>query len=194
MDATLKFTFEDGSEALAHYGVLGMRWGVRHDDKYKAQKQGIKSQIKAKVKSGQLTRSQAKAQKKSQLDKAKIETANRLYSGNSKAANKRIQTRSTAKTLGMSALLGSYGALEYDRSRGEGQGRGKAAVKGVLMNAGDNMLGKGWSTADYLNDRGARKHNMRSHDTTTNDFSFSGEGGQLDELRARRLKKRLANA
>jgi hypothetical protein len=26
-----KFTFEDGSNAIAHYGVLGMKWGVRHD-------------------------------------------------------------------------------------------------------------------------------------------------------------------
>ncbi len=28
----LKFTFEDGSEALAHYGVLGMKLGVRNDE------------------------------------------------------------------------------------------------------------------------------------------------------------------
>lgn len=28
----LKFTFEDGSEAIAHYGVLGMKWGVRNDE------------------------------------------------------------------------------------------------------------------------------------------------------------------
>lgn len=33
-----KFTFEDGSEALIHYGVLGMKWGVRHDRARTAQK------------------------------------------------------------------------------------------------------------------------------------------------------------
>lgn len=27
-----KFTFEDGSEAIAHYGVKGMKWGKRKSD------------------------------------------------------------------------------------------------------------------------------------------------------------------
>ena len=32
------FTMEDGSQALMHYGVMGMRWGVRHDKERTAQK------------------------------------------------------------------------------------------------------------------------------------------------------------
>lgn len=192
MDATLKFTFEDGTEALAHYGVMGMRWGVRHDDKYKAKKAGIKSSIKAKVKSGQMTRKEGKASMRSQIDKAKVDTANRLYSGNSKEANRRIQTRSTAKTLGLSSLMGSYGTMQYDRSRAEGAGRGKSAVRGVLANATNNLSYGVYGLGDYANDRMARNQNMRSHNRTTNDYSFSGEGGQNDEIRARRLKKNLA--
>lgn len=47
----LIFTFEDGSEYLCHYGVLGMKWGVRHDREKTAQKV-----------SSQLSKDRAKAQ------------------------------------------------------------------------------------------------------------------------------------
>lgn len=32
------FTFEDGSQAMAHYGVMGMKWGVRKDRERTEQK------------------------------------------------------------------------------------------------------------------------------------------------------------
>ena len=39
-------TFDNGSEALVHYGVLGMRWGVRHDNQYQSDKSRIKAAYK----------------------------------------------------------------------------------------------------------------------------------------------------
>ena len=36
-----KFTFVDGSEAIAHYGVLGMKWGVRKDDSVSRIRRGL---------------------------------------------------------------------------------------------------------------------------------------------------------
>ena len=212
----LKYTFEGESEELQHYGVLGMRWGVRHDKEYKAQKSKItnayrkdleKSQSLYKSERSKYGRNEAdrraekrgdsaEAKRRNAINKAKVDTANRLYSGNSKEANRRIQTRSTAKTLGISGLLGSYGALQYDRARAEGNSKGKAAVKGTLARLGDTALSNAVGVTDYLQDRQARKMGARSGKHTTNDFSLSGTGGQTKQYKEylkKQKQKRYGN-
>ena len=60
-----KFTFQDGSEALMHYGVKGMKWGVWNAET-RARRAGIKSAVakdaKATYERGEKwTRAQGKA-------------------------------------------------------------------------------------------------------------------------------------
>lgn len=157
-----KFTFEDGSEVLAHYGVLGMRWGVRHDKEYKSEKKGIK-------KSDEYKGFKNRKERKNAINDAKVRAADRLYSTNSTATNRKIQTRSTAKTLGMSALYSSYGALHYDRARtGEGYSRGKAFLRGYLSGQMNNatkavipFMGIA-GTHNYIKDRQGRQLGRKS--------------------------------
>ena len=44
-----KFTFEDGSEALAHHGVKGMKWGVWNEETKSRYGMSIKNPSKAKA-------------------------------------------------------------------------------------------------------------------------------------------------
>lgn len=181
-----KCTFSDGSEALVHYGVLGMRWGVRHDKQYKAQRDKILDAAKKKKvqnevgmmvarKTGKYSRQdlrdtykrhqrEIKDSTKKAINKAKVDTANRLYSTNSQETNRRIQTASTGKTLAKSALMGSYGALHYTRARGEGYGRGRSAVRGVLSDFIPGSAGPLGVAGlhNYAVDRAARERGERS--------------------------------
>ena len=173
-------TFEDGSEALVHYGVLGMRWGVRHDKEYKSDKAKIKNAYRQELerakqsykRSGnesalETAEGRAEAKRRKAINDAKVKTANRLYSTNSEETNRRIQTASTGKTLAKSALLGSYGALHYTRARGEGKGRGRSAVRGVLARAipGSGGLDGIAGLHNYAVDRAARKRGQKSGKT-----------------------------
>lgn len=149
-----KFTSDDGSEAyLAHYGVLGMRWGVRHDKQYKSEKAAIKSSGKDK------------ASQKAALNEAKVKAANRLYSTNSEEANRRIQTRSTAKTIGATALLGSYGMLHYDRAVAEHGKKGQAVARGLMASYVNNYTMGAAGIHNYLVDRRGRSNKETSKDT-----------------------------
>lgn len=175
---------------LMHYGVLGMKWGVRRarrkeakaayknatDKAFKEYERTI-GRIEKPYKRGQnlsdkdMARESA-AEKKYRDAAAKAKTeykqnlkskkndaaiANRLYSQQDRKANKMVTDMSTGEAIAKSALMGSYGALKYSEAKARGQSTGKAAVEGILYNAGNNALGGLLGAAQYLDNRSARK-------------------------------------
>lgn len=177
-----KATFQHEGESLQHYGVLGMRWGVRHDKQYKSDKAKITAAYRQDLeRAGQkykrdknekaldVAENRAELKRRKAINDAKVKTANRLYSRNSQEANRRIQTRGTAGTLGLSALLGSYGTMHYDRARSEGMGVGRSAVRGALAGYANRLStaampipGGAAGMHNYLKDRADRDENKRS--------------------------------
>lgn len=175
-------------EELAHYGVIGMKWGIRRARK---QTEGSVSKHQMK-KNAKIAGANAKREAVAQLNnsskkhtlytynkvareairdamkesinkdkatnqKIDIKNANKLYSKQSKEANKRVVEMSTGKALAESYLLSSYGALKYNEIRAKGDSRGKAAVKAYLYAAGNAYTGGLNSTVKYLDNRFARK-------------------------------------
>ena len=143
------FGIEEDYGALMHYGVLGMRWGVRKDRSYR----GARRKAKAKFK-----RTGDKTAYKNELAAAREKTLNRLYSKNSKKLNEKIANESMGKTLVKSYLMGSYGAAKYNKARAEGDGRlisaGKNWVKGTANRMALNIPG---NYEQYKNWRARKK-------------------------------------
>ena len=128
------------SNYLAHYGVLGMRWGVRKRRKdsllfrqSSRQTRGIERRLKKN----------AKLRAKGKTEKYNEAALQKDYA-KSKAFDKKVQQRvagqSGAKTLAQAFLMGSRGALRYNQLRATGHGRllsaGGAWASNFLRNTG----------------------------------------------------------
>lgn len=106
------------NKSLMHYGVLGMRWGVRRSEAQLRKARQLKRQ-------GQKEKGEAlEARAKRNLKK------HNLYSG--PGTIEYTRNESLGKTIAKYMLLGSYGALRYNEARAQGDTRFQAGVKGKV--------------------------------------------------------------
>lgn len=151
-------------DSLKHYGVLGMRWGIRHDRRVQAAKAKYKTNRKAIKGDKSLSKDQKQrkiAASREQWMKERESAANRLYSLNSKEANRRVARMSSRKALGQATLMGSYGALKYNESRGRGQGRALSYVRGHNAGYMNSALAGVPAANEYLRNRAARPNKKK---------------------------------
>lgn len=131
---------------LAHYGVLGMKWGVHRAQKASEKAATYKAKANSYTGSNSATRSKLLAKSTKYADKAaRITAKHKAYAG--KAYNY-TKNQSTGKAFVKSYLLGTYGALKYNEARARGASRGKAALEGILYNYGNLFTGGALSVVE----------------------------------------------
>lgn len=167
---------------LQHYGVVGMKWGVRRarnkqakenykkaeDKAFKAYEKSINS-IEKGYKRGQnlskkdYAREAAAERKYQQAHKAAKQQykSDKSKSNDLKIANKLYSKNSKEMNMGeavlKSLLMGSYGTMKYEKARSEGSGVASSAGKAVLKNAGNTYALGVPSLVEYMKNRRARK-------------------------------------
>lgn len=100
---------------LAHYGVLGMKWGQHR--------------AKRNVQKAKKTKNAEKA--KAYATKAKALEKKHIARAGSKEVYNRVKNQSTAKLVGKSLLMGTYGTLNYERLQAKNKSKGLSFVAGL---------------------------------------------------------------
>lgn len=167
------------SDELRHYGVIGMKWGKRRAQKYadKAKYARESAREWEEISKYQTQRlrakgKDAKAAKREEYYKqaaAKDRADAQKYAEKSKAITakheklagketyKRVSKASGGKTVAQALIFGTYGAVKYNQARTRGASRGKAAVEGLLYQAGNAATSGILSIAEpRLNDKGKK--------------------------------------
>lgn len=150
---------------LYHYGVVGMKWGHRRARKM-MERAGSLDQ-KARNRGNDVYRAKANVLR-SKADLINKKNIRRLGK-DGKALYQKIGKTSGKKIAAQTVLMGSYGALKYNKARLKGNGRGKAYVKGLVANelnivtGGTLGLGQGADFVSKMRERGARKQNIKKN-------------------------------
>ena len=146
---------EQYNQELYHYGVVGMKWGIRRAKKrgetYKYKSFGQKHYEKKLAKQTAKGASAEKiAQTKSNLQMTKTRD---------KARQKYAESTTVGKSIAKGLLLGPVGSGHYNRLRAAGVSRGEAVVTSALGTYLNPVAGV-IATKSYEN-RKARERNGR---------------------------------
>lgn len=112
---------------LKHYGVAGMRWGVRRSSEFKAAK------IASKGKS--------RSVRKKMLNAAREKALLKQQPGMSTDTAKRIAELSLGRSIAQNMFVGNFGAVHYNKARAAGVSKGRAWAGGILRNIGNYAVG-----------------------------------------------------